>query len=373
MGFYFAREFRRRGWNVTAMCPTPPPEGQASVIERLRDSGVEVELFGPVSGRPDTGILRTLKRHLIRTRARMVVSMHQQDMKFASCAGKLASVPYIVSGQNTFTFSGGRLRRWIAARTLQILLRRHCSGVIATSPRVADEFRQLIRYRGPVEIQPNGVDTTVFSGARTARATIRTSLGCSATDRVVVSVGRITRQKNQLGLVEAFARAFPHEDPTSGATHLWLVGSPSADPEDQQYFRDVEAGISGRGLAGRVRVTGWRRDIPEILSAADLYVQASLWEGSPLAVLEAMAAGLPVIVADNGGVLPDFQHDVHGWVIPNGNPEALTATLRQALTTDGGRLGTRGEAAHSLVTRRYDSGAVAGRFFDLATRHGVGL
>ena len=368
MGFYFAKEFRRRGWNVTAMCPPPPP-GQGSVVTRLEDVGVAVEIFGQVSGRPDTGIVRTLKRHLVRTGARVVVSMHQQDMKFAACAGMLASVPYVASGQNTFTFSGGAARRWVAARTLQALLRWHCSGVIATSQRVADEFRGLLGYRGPLEIQPNGVDTGLFAGARAAREKVRSTLAATPVDRVVVSVGRITRQKNQLGLVEAFARAFPADAPHSGSTHLWMVGAPAQTAEDQEYFRQVEGRISGLGLGGRARVTGWRKDIPDILAAADLYVQASLWEGSPLAVLEAMAAGLPVIVADNGGVLPDFQPGTHGWIIPAGNTEALASVLQEALKVGHAALDARGQAARELVTRRYDSAAVAGRFFELATAH----
>jgi glycosyltransferase involved in cell wall biosynthesis len=367
MGFYFAREFRRRGWRVTALCQPPPSGDDTSVIDRLRETGVEVEMVQPFGGRLDLVLVDRFETHLRRNGSTLLVSMHQQDMKFAAIAGRRSSVPYVVSGQNTFTFSGNRLRRWLAARVLRILLNRHCQGVVATSPRVADEFRNLLGFRGDIEIQPNGVDTFVFRGNTDRREEIRMELGASPETFVVVSVGRITRQKNQIGLVEAFGQVFPAGMAGSERYQLWMVGSPAPGTEDMAYRREVEARISGLGLRDRARVTGWRTDVPDVLSAADLYVQSSLWEGSPLAVLEAMASGLAVIVADNGGVLPEFRMGKHGWVVPMGEAGGLAKPLGEAGGMSLGELKAMGEASRELATGRYDARLVAGRFFEFAS------
>lgn len=367
MGFYFAREFRRRGWRVTALCPPPPSVDEASVIDRLREVGVEVELVPPFGGRLDFALVDRFETHLRRNGTTLLVSMHQQDMKFAAIAGRRASVPYVVSGQNTFTFSGNPLKRWLSARVLRHLLRGHCSGVVATSERVAGEFRDRLGFRGAMEIQPNGVDTLVFRGDSARRDEIRAALGAESESRVLVSVGRITAQKNQIGLVEAFGRAFPLETAGLKRMRLWMVGAPAVGTVDEEYFRQVESRIVALGLEGQVRVTGWRRDVPEVLAAADIYVQASLWEGSPLAVLEGMASGLPVIIADNGGVLPEFETGIHGWVVPTGDVSSLAEALGEAGRMGTGELKALGEASRKLATGRYEAGLVAGRFFEFAS------
>lgn len=352
---------------MTALCPVLGEAGGASVITRLAGDGVEVEEVPGMGGRLDLALVERFKAHLRRTDASLLVSMHQQDMKFAAMAGRGVGVPYVASGQNTLTFSGNRLKRWVSARVLGHLLRRHCGGVVATSERVAEEFRNRLGFRGPMEIQPNGVDSLVFRGDAARREEIRGSLGAGPDMRVMISVGRITAQKNQMGLVEAFGRAFPSEGEGSGRMRLWLVGSAGAGKDDVEYARGVEERVVGLGLKGRVLVTGWRRDVPEILPAGDIYVQASLWEGSPLAVLEAMASGLPVIVADNGGVLPEFRMGKHGWVVPMGEAGGLAKALGEAGGMSLGELKAMGEASRELATGRYDAGLVAGRFFEFAS------
>ena len=203
------------------------------------------------------------------------------------------------------------------------------------------------------------------------RSTVRAELGYGVLAQVFVSVGRIAPQKNQLGLVEAFAGAFP----STGDARLLRVGGVTQDAghgtAGADYLRRVEGRIRELGLVERVRITGWRRDVPRFLAAGDVYVQSSLWEGSPLAVVEAMAAGLPVVVANNGGVLPEFRSGTHGWVIPVDDGPALTSALRSAGRLSGGELQTYGRSAQELACGQYDAAIVAGRFFQLASRHAV--
>ncbi|MFM7099848.1 MAG: glycosyltransferase, partial [Verrucomicrobiota bacterium] len=202
MALYFARGFQRRGWLVSAVCPEPVA-GSASIVDRLVAEGVDVEVVPPFGGRLDRAVIRRFAEHFRRRKSRLVVSLHQQDMKFAGLAALRAGVPYVASGQNTFTFSGGRLRQLASRGVLGWILNRSCREVVATSDRVAGEFRRLLRFRGPVSILPNGVDTRPIREARPARDEVRRSLDHPQGALVVVSVGRTTRQKNQRELVEA--------------------------------------------------------------------------------------------------------------------------------------------------------------------------
>jgi glycosyltransferase involved in cell wall biosynthesis len=368
MGFYFVREFHRRGWRVSAICPQPVP-GSVSVLERLKAENVEVEVVPAFSGRLDRVTIERFERHLVHHGARLVVSMHQQDMKFAGFAARRAGVPYVASGQNTFTFSGGWLKQVVSQRVLGWILNHSCREVVATSRRVASEFRHRLRFRGAISIQPNGVDTQVIRHASVSRDDVREALGYPREAVVFVCVGRITRQKNQLVLVEAFARAFGARRPFQ----LLLVGGITQEggmmQEDQQYERSLRERIAELGLVDRVRLTGWTRDVPQLLAASDVYVQASLWEGSPLAVVEGMAAGLPSVVTDCGGVLPDFMPGVHGWVIPAGNLAELAATLAAAGQVPHETRTAMGFRARDLAVGTYDASQVAGRFFAIASRH----
>lgn len=368
MGFYFAREFRRRGWRVSALCPQPFP-GAASVIERLRDVGVEVEVVGLFGGQINRAVVNQFATHLRTQGSGLVVSMHQQDMKFAGLAARRTGAAYVCSGQNTFTFSGGWLKQQLSRRVLGWILNRSCAEAVATSDRVAAEFRGRLGYRGEVSVQANGVDTEINRQALGERAAVRAELGYGAHARVFVSVGRISEQKNQLGLVQAFAEAFPK----GGDARLLVVGGESKDAASggagDDYLRRLEERIRDLGLMERVRITGWRRDVPRFLAAGDVYVQSSLWEGSPLAVVEGMAAGLPAVVTDSGGVLPDFRSETQGWVVPPGDTSALATILRFCVEKSACELRKVGQAAKYLAETQYDASLVAKRFYDLAVRH----
>ncbi|MFM7102792.1 MAG: glycosyltransferase, partial [Verrucomicrobiota bacterium] len=184
---------------------------------------------------------------------------------------------------------------------------------------------------------------------------VRRSLDHPPGALVFVSVGRITRQKNQRELVEAFHEAFG----ARASVRLLLVGGVLEEgaqrEEDRAYGQALRARLDALGLADRVQVTGWRRDVPRLLAAGDVYVQASLWEGSPLAVVEAMAAGLPAVVTDCGGVLPEFRTGVHGWVIPAGDRAQLAAALQAAAALSPEARAGMGARAAELAVGSYDA------------------
>jgi len=156
------------------------------------------------------------------------------------------------------------------------------TGTIVYSDAVRGHAKRDNLAGSPLRLIPYGIDLPEQVDDRT---TIRAELGIEPSAFVWVTVGRLTQQKGYRILVDVFGRLISSRG--SGAI-LVIVG----DGEERDA---LERQVSGAGLTRSVIFTGPRRDVPSLLSAADGYVLSSLWEGGPLVVLEAMAAGLPVV------------------------------------------------------------------------------
>jgi glycosyltransferase involved in cell wall biosynthesis len=159
---------------------------------------------------------------------------------------------------------------------------------------------------------------------------------------LIVAVGRLAEPKDALTLVRAFAAV--RERPF---TALLVGDGPDRPP--------VEAEVRRLGLEDAVTLTGTRDDVPELLARADVFVLSSRSEGAPLSILEAMAAGLPVVSSCVGGV-PELVADGEtGLLVPPGDPAAMAAALGR-LVADAGlrrRLGAAGrERAHRIFDVR---------------------
>lgn len=152
--------------------------------------------------------------------------------------------------------------------------------------------------------------------------------------KVVLSVGRMVEAKNYLLLLEAFSKALR----SINTLELWIVG-------DGPLKGDVESRVSDLGIGESVHLLGVRSDVPEIMSAADIFVLSSSWEGFGLVVAEAMATERVVVATDCGGVshvLGDC-----GFLVPKENSDQLASAIIEAvnLSSDEQReLGIRARA-----------------------------
>jgi glycosyltransferase involved in cell wall biosynthesis len=133
---------------------------------------------------------------------------------------------------------------------------------------------------------------------------------------VLGAVGRLEEQKGQVYLLEALAQV---QSEMPEAT-LLLVGDGRLRPDLERRVRELE-------LSARVRFLGTRRDLPLIYRSLDLFVQPSLWEGLPLALLQAMGAGLPVLATRVSGVREVINDGVNGRLVEPGDPQALARVL----------------------------------------------
>jgi glycosyltransferase involved in cell wall biosynthesis len=194
---------------------------------------------------------------------------------------------------------------------------------VAVAEAVADSFEREYGFR-PATI-PNGIDVRRFHRPE-CRSAWRAANGFRDDDVLIVSVARLEPQKNP----ELLVRSLPE------ACHLLLAGEGSLRPR-----------LEGRP---RVSLLGVRSDLPELLSSCDVFALASDWEGHPIAVMEAMAAGLPVVSTAVGGV-PEIVGDA-GVLVPAGDENALRAGLESALRNRDGYTKAALERAAAFDVRR---------------------
>jgi glycosyltransferase involved in cell wall biosynthesis len=169
---------------------------------------------------------------------------------------------------------------------------RHATHIVAVSRGVmAAAWGLDWQSDSRCEVLYNGLDIEPFKAPRDSIG-VRSEFSVPASARLCIHVGRMHKQKNQERVVEIFAAMCDSAD-----LFLLLVGR--RDERREWALRDT---IRRLGLDERIRITGERSDVPRLLSASDLLIFPSLWEGLPGVVLEARAAGIPVVATDLPGV-----------------------------------------------------------------------
>ena len=221
---------------------------------------------------------------------------------------------------------------------------RRC-GVVAVSAAVKESLvRQLgldPGQAGRIAVVPNAVPVPAPPTAA-ERAAVRARFGVGAGEALLLAAGRFTEQKNFGDLVDAAARLAADGTPF----RLVIAG----DGEDRPALQERAAAA---GLAERVLMPGNLADLDRVMGAADVFAMSSLWEGLPLVLLEAMAAGRPTAAYAIDGVTELVADGVTGLTAPAGSVPGLAAAL--ARLVDEPDLRARlGAVAAAAIRERYD-------------------
>lgn len=224
---------------------------------------------------------------------------------------------------------GGRL--WMALYRATDGLSEVTTTVSYAAANVFSKFKASAA--GKLHVVYNGIDTEKFQFSAEARSSLRSSLSIESGKPLVVSIGRLTEAKDYPTLLKAFHLVLQRFD-----AELCIVG-------DGPLMEQLKSLTKALGIASHVHFLGLRGDIPQLLSATDLFVLSSAWEGFGLVVAEAMACKRPVVATAADGVC-EVVGDCAQLVpvgdmraLAEGMCDALNATPEQnAILTERGRL-----------------------------------
>jgi glycosyltransferase involved in cell wall biosynthesis len=229
---------------------------------------------------------------------------------------------------------------------------RHANTIYCISDATAEVFRRR-GHRDKVEVLYNPIDLAAF-GAAPASDECRRALGGRPGAPLVGTVGRIHPRKD----LETFIRAAALVARSKPEARFTIVGAAEAEVEKGHQAHLVEL-VRQLGLEDRLTFAGARRDIPDVMRALDVFTLTSRHEGFGRVVAEAMAAGRPVVVTDEGALPELVNRGEAGMVAPAGDPTAFAARIVSLL--EDGRLAAELGAKAAIAARRFDAAAVAER------------
>jgi glycosyltransferase involved in cell wall biosynthesis len=310
-------------------------ESQARDAQELAARGVSVLSLnqpGPMLLTP------TAWRRLYSLLARESIDVVHAHMPRASIPGailaRLAGVPVMVSHEHGSVLEGRRIRTFLDREVVARL----STVVIAVSEW---DRRNLIEHGGipadRIRVLPNGIAAVGEPSADAAPALERPPGA-----HLIGAVGRLYREKGYEDLIHAVSLL--------KARGLGLRCVIAGDGPDRAELQDL---IDRLDLAHEVQLLGRREDVPQIIGELDVAVLSSVREGSPLAVLEYMAGGAPIVATGVGGVPELIHDDEHGLLVAPGDPQALASGIARLLN-DRALAARLGAAARARQLAEYD-------------------
>jgi glycosyltransferase involved in cell wall biosynthesis len=318
--------------------PALRPDEQ-QILERVRQADIGFLALGR-SGRASMLPWRRLAAYLRRERVDVLHAHMFGSNVWGTILGRLARVPVVIAHEHTWSFEGAPVRKLLDRE----LIGRWSDAFIAVSR--ADARKMIEIERVPAErirFIPNGISPQAPVAGRDLRAELGVGSG-----PLIGAVGALRAQKAYDVLIHAAASLRARHP----GLHVLIAG---AGPERER----LDALIEELGLGDVVMMLGRRLDVPELLAQLDVAVCASHFEGSPLAVMEYMEAGLPIVASSVGGV-PDLIDDgVHGLLVQPGDPQQLAGAIEELLS-DRDRASALGARARERRRREFDLDVMVG-------------
>lgn len=338
-----ARLFEDLGWSVLLASPADGP-----AVERARELGLEVIVVrSPLGsaaasgwaarGRMASGRLRAVLRlaGLLRRGRFDLLWLSSAMAAPAALAGALAGIPVAAHIHEVLPPTRGN-------RARVALLRRLCRGLAFVAPACAPAFGR--RPAGQQRILLPNVLPQPADGPD--RDGLRAELGAGSDDFALLAACYLSPRKGIDVLLDAFGIA-RRERPN---LRLWIAGG--ASPDNRGYAEAMRRRAEDPALGGAVRFLGPRDDVPALMAAADAFVLASRNEALPLSILEALAAGVPVVATDVGSVRWQLAGGRAGLVVAAEDPTALAGAIAQC-ASDPPAAKARAERARRWAAKRF--------------------
>lgn len=336
------------GYAVVLLHGSRHATGENSFIPTFEANGIRCQTVRAIDLPVGPLAVRSMCRAISAHAPVAVVSCQVKDSALAMRAARRLGLPRVHFVQNKRIFSGPLpLARFKKFNYIQAMRHTGCHLIINSPSVITQHTEDFGIARDRITFVANGIDIEGLRTALVPRAKAREALGLEASDIVMMQMGRISPQKGQDIGIEGFARFLQDDAPEAKRSRYKLLfwGLPGAIAEEQAFDRDQKARITALGLEDNIRFMGWVDQVTDVIGAADMMLHPARWEGSPLAVLEGLALGLPVAFSDCVGTPEGFVTGQDGFVFAMDDPEACRAVLKTAL------IGRSAEALQQIGTR----------------------
>ena len=345
-----ARELHKRGY----LCEVFALRAEGALLATLETLGIPVSNGNFSMGKDRLTLLLgvwSLWRCIFRNRPCVVHSYLPLSNFISSIVARLAGASVVITARRGLGIHQEMESRWKYFDRISNAL----SSAITVNSKAVEEdtiTRDGVD-RGKLRCIYNGLDLSRFNISASKSELMRLKLGLTPTDFAWVMVASLIDYKGHMDLLRAFA-----EFSNSTSTRLFLVG------RDRGAQSNIEVMISELGIADRVILLGDRSDVPDILSAMNAYVMASHTEGFSNAILEAMAAGLPIVATTVGGNAEALQDGELGLLVEPHNHIALASAMHKIMNNQELRQKLSIAAALN-VRRKYSVESMVNSYLEL--------
>jgi glycosyltransferase involved in cell wall biosynthesis len=317
---------RDRGWDVRVACHFDGWE------QRLRDEGFPLLAIGLAHRGSAASMLRAAPVLLEEIRRRGVALVHTHNAHhgvLGRIVARVAGVPAVHTWRyHPLDATGSRALRVCFGAAEAVAARAGSAVLFLNEEDMEEAVRLRIVPASQARLIRNGIRIERYRTPLVAPAEVRRTLGVAPDAELVACIARLHERKRQADLLEAaamLARRRPR-------LRVLVVGS---GPDESA----LRAQVDRLGLGEVVTFTGHREDVRDILHASDLVCLPSRREGAPRALLEAMAAGRPIVATDVAGTRAVVERDRTGLLVPFADPVALAGAIAEVL--DSPRLALR--------------------------------
>jgi glycosyltransferase involved in cell wall biosynthesis len=331
---------RARGWEVkiVSLLPLTP------VSAELEASDIELSSLGMKRGIPDPRAMGGLIRELRKFQPDVVHCHMPQANLLARAVRPFQAFPVLISTLHNLTMeringSSGRFLEMAHGWT-----DRFCDlTTVICAPAVNGYVERGAVAADKIEVFYNGVNTLNFKADPAMRRECRRELGIEG-KFAWLAVGRFERAKDYPSLISAY-KTFVEQ--AQQETVLLICGRGSLEGE-------IRAQVRACGLEQRVRFLGVRRDIPNVMNAADGFVLSSYLEGLPMVLLQASSIGMPMVATDVGGNAEVVIHGSNGFVVPTRDDRALAGAMERVLKLSDGERVKMAQYGREFARERFE-------------------
>lgn len=350
-----AAELKSFGWNVLIAGPSTGESTQTQAIS----PDLPLPIHDGLNPRKDGHAIFALRRYL---RKNPVHLLHAHGWKAGLIAALarfgLPHLPLLVTVHNSLPPQFRGYRQWLLKKIGAAVLKR-ADRVIVVSSALSELAEKLYPPTArKLHLIPNGIDVdslhaTSLSVRNDKQAVLKKFGLTVSSDFLIGTVTRIIREKGVFELVEAFdeiAKTMPN-------TRLLIIGD---GPAREELILE----ISRLHVASKIHLLGWIRNAAYLMGIFDVFVLPSWSEGMPISIMEAMAAGVPVIASNVGGIPELISDGVTGSLVPARDSKRLAKAILDLLNNPKKRQ-QFGQAAYETISARFKQDAMVNQIAEI--------